>query len=120
QRSPFRVTQDKPKELEVMTINSIRRIAVVGSRVSALAAVLVVGVFAVCLGVAGAAPLGTIVEYSAPGTDPAQVQSGPDGNLWFSDRNGSVGRATIAGVVTRFTVGLNLGSAVRSIAMGPE
>ena len=82
--------------------------------------VLIGAVVAVCAGVAGAATLGQIVEFSAPGTDPAQVQAGPDGNLWFSDRTGSVGRATTAGVISRFTIGLNPGSAVRSIAMGPD
>ena len=104
-----------------MSARAIRRIASVARRGVVLVAVLLVAVFAVCLGVAGAAaPLGEIVEFGAPETDPAQIQSGPDGNLWFSDRNGSVGRATTAGVVTRFTVGLNPGSAVRSIAMGPD
>ena len=103
-----------------MTLHLIRRITPVARRASVLVAVLLGAVFAVCLGVAGAAPLGQIVEFSAPGTDPAQIQAGPDGNLWFSDRNGAVGRITPAGVVTRFTSGLNPGSAVRSIAMGAD
>ena len=78
-----------------MSAGAVRRIASVTRRGGLLVVVLLVAVFAVCLGVAGAAaPLGEIVEYNAPGTDPAQIQSGPDGNLWFSDRNGSVGRAT--------------------------
>jgi len=81
---------------------------------------LSLAVVLVALGVAGAAPLGQIVEFNAPGTDPAQIQAGPDGNMWFSDRTGSVGQATMAGVITRFTAGLNPGSAVRSIAMGPD
>jgi streptogramin lyase len=71
-------------------------------------------------GVAGAAQLGQITEFSAPGSDPAQVVAGPDGNLWFSDRNGAVGQITTGGTVTRFTSGLNPGSAVRSIAMGTD
>jgi virginiamycin B lyase len=104
-----------------MSAGAVRRIASVAWRGGLLVVVLLATVFAVCIGVAGAAaPLGEIVEFGAPGTDPAQIQSGPDGNLWFSDRNGSVGRATTAGVVTRFTVGLNPGSAVRSIAMGHD
>ena len=85
-----------------------------------LGAVLLAAVFTFCIGVAGAAPLGQITEFTAPGSDPAQVVAGPDGNLWFSDRNGAVGRVTPAGVVSRFTSGLNPGSAVRSIAMGPD
>jgi streptogramin lyase len=71
-------------------------------------------------GVAGAAPIGQITEFSAPGTNPAQVVAGPDGNLWFSDRNGAVGQITTSGTVTRFTSGLNPGSAVRSIVMGAD
>jgi virginiamycin B lyase len=69
---------------------------------------------------ARAAPLGTITEFTAPGSNPAQVVAGSDGNLWFSDRNGAVGRITTGGTVTEFTSGLNPGSAVRSIAMGPD
>jgi streptogramin lyase len=85
-------------------------------------------IFALLLGVvivfgvasAGAAPIGAITEFSAPGSNPAQVVAGPDGNLWFSDRNGAVGRITTGGTVTEFKSGLNPGSAVRSIAMGPD
>ncbi len=89
----------------------------------AVLAALLVGVVAVFgVGVAGAAPLGTITEFAGlnPGGNPAQVVAGPDSNLWFSDRSGAVGRITTSGVVTEFTAGLNPGSAVRSIAMGPD
>ena len=103
-----------------MTSHVVRRITVVARRASVVVAMLVGAVFAVCLGVAGAAPLGQIVEFSAPGTDPAQIQAGSDGNLWFSDRNGAVGRITPDGTISRFTSGLNPGSAVRSIAMGAD
>src|SRR6185295_9098985 len=82
--------------------------------------VLLGAMLAVYVGAAGAAPLGQITEFTATGTNPAQVVAGPDGNLWFSDRNGAVGRITTAGAVTRVTTGLNTGSAVRSIAMGPD
>src|SRR3954463_4774409 len=84
-------------------------------------AALVLGTIGVLgVGVAGAAPLGQIMEFAAAGSDPAQVVAGPDGNLWFSDRNGAVGQITTSGTVTRFTSGLNPGSAVRSIAMGAD
>ena len=69
----------------------------VARRSPALAVGLSGALLAVCLGVAAAAPLGQIVEFGAPGTDPAQIQAGPDGNLWFSDRTGAVGQATPAG-----------------------
>ena len=85
-----------------------------------LAALLLGALVAFGAGVAGAAPIGQITEFSAPGTNPAQVVAGPDGNLWFSDRNGAVGQITTGGTVTRFTSGLNPGSAVRSIAMGTD
>src|SRR5438270_4565016 len=81
-------------------------------------AALVLGVLGA--GVAGAAPVGQITEFGAPGRNPAQVVAGADGNLWFSDRNGAVGQITTGGTVVRFTSGLNPGSAVRSIAMGAD
>src|SRR3954454_8049450 len=84
-------------------------------------AVLVVVLLPLFAGVARAAPVGEITEFTlSPAANPAQVQAGPDGNLWFSDRNGSVGQITTGGTVTRFTSGLNPGSAVRSIALGTD
>jgi streptogramin lyase len=103
-----------------LVFDVVRRVRFVTRRSSGLVAVLLAAVVAVCVGVAGAAPLGQIVEFGAPGSDPAQVQAGSDGNLWFSDRNGAVGRVTPAGVISKFTSGLNPGSAVRSIAMGSD
>jgi streptogramin lyase len=90
-----------------------------------LAALLLGALVVLGAGVAGAAPIGQITEFSASGTNPAQVVAGPDGNLWFSDRGspgvaGSVGQITTGGTVTRFTSGLNPGSAVRSIVMGAD
>ena len=84
------------------------------------ATALICAGLATCVGIAGAAPIGQITEFPAPLTNPAQVVAGPDGNLWFSDRNGAVGQITTGGTVTRFTSGLNPGSAVRSIAMGTD
>jgi streptogramin lyase len=74
-------------------------------------------------GVAGAAPLGEITEFSAgmnPGGNPAQVVASSDGNLWFSDRSGAVGRITTGGTITEFSSGLNPGSSDQTIAMGPD
>ena len=83
--------------------------------------VLLLGLLALLgIGAADAAPLGAITEFGTPGANPAQVVAGPDGNLWFSDRNGAVGRITPDGTVSRFTSGLNAGSAVRSIALGAD
>jgi len=36
------------------------------------------------------------------GTPPTAITDGPDGNLWFTERNGQIGRMTTAGVVTMF------------------
>ena len=95
-----------------MTFHLVRRVA--------RWTVLLGALLATCVGAAGAAPLGQITEFAAPGTDPAQVVAGPDGNLYFSDRTGSVGQVTTGGTVARNTTGLNPGSAVRSIAMGTD
>src|ERR1041384_2605450 len=75
---------------------------------------------ATCAGVAGATPLGEITQFAGPGTNIAQVRAGPDGNLWFTDRAGAIGRITTAGVITRFTAGLNPGAQPFSIALGPD
>src|SRR5438309_389038 len=66
-------------------------------------AALVLGVLGA--GVAGAAPVGQITEFGAPGTNPAQVVAGADGNPWFTDRGairaiGRIGAAALAAVVT--------------------
>ena len=103
-----------------MTVDAVRRVRFLPRLAPVMLIALLAAVFAFAVAVAGAAPLGEIVEFAAPGTDPAQVQAGSDGNLWFSDRTGAVGRVTPAGVISRFTTGLNPGSAVRSIAMGTD
>ncbi|HEY2657149.1 MAG TPA: hypothetical protein VGI55_15265 [Solirubrobacteraceae bacterium] len=74
----------------------------------------------VCVGVAGAAPFGTITEFADPGSNNAQVRAGIDGNLWFTDRAGQIGRITTSGVITEFRGGLNPGSQPFSIAQGPD
>jgi streptogramin lyase len=88
---------------------------------STVRAMLVGGLLlAVSAAVAAATPVGQITQFAAPGTNIAQVRAGPDGNLWFTDRAGAIGRITTAGVITRFTAGLNPGSQPFSIAMGPD
>jgi streptogramin lyase len=81
---------------------------------------VVVVLLAVCAGVAGATPLGQITQFAAPGSNIAQVRAGSDGNLWFTDRAGAIGRITTAGTITRFTTGLNPGAQPFSIAQGPD
>ena len=83
---------------------------------------LVLGLLAVgvCAGVAGAAPLGTITEFANPGSNDAQVRAGSDGNLWFTDRAGKIGRITPGGAITEFSSGLNAGSQPFSIVSGRD
>ena len=111
-RLAVRENRSHTKEEYFVTLHLVRRVT--------RWTVVVGALLATCVGAAGAAPLGQITEFTAPSTDPAQVVAGPDGNLYFSDRTGSVGQVTTGGTVARFTTGLNPGSAVRSIAMGTD
>jgi len=104
------------------------RASVIGLLVGAL---VVFGV-----GVAGAAPLGAITEFTSglnAGSIPDGMAAGVDGNLWFADRGSTpaVGRITPSGTITEFTSGLNPGSvpggglttgtvSVGGIAAGPD
>ncbi len=56
----------------------------------------------------------TLQEFADPAASftMGSIVLGPDGNLWFAD--GSVGRITPAGVITRFS------TAARAIAAGPD
>ena len=84
---------------------------------------LVLGLFVFVVGPAAAGPVGAITEFSSglnAGANPAQVQAGSDGNLWFSDRSGAVGRITTAGVISEFSAGLNAGASDQSMAMGSD
>ena len=78
----------------------------------------------VALAAPGAAGAATITEFSAgitPGGAPWGIVTGPDGNLWFTQRGADrVGRITPAGVVTEFSAGITPGSGPRGIAAGPD
>jgi streptogramin lyase len=60
----------------------------------------------------------TIDEYAILGL-PRGIAAGPDGNLWFADEEGRIGRITTQGVVTEFPVP---GTSTRpnSITAGPD
>ncbi len=92
-----------------MTIQLVRRVLT-----------LLVLVLAACAGVAGATPLGQITQFPAVGSNIAQVRAGSDGNLWFTDRAGKIGRITTSGAITEFNGGLNAGAQPFSIALGPD
>src|SRR5271157_2192888 len=47
------------------------------------------------------------------------ITSGPDGNLWFTDVNGGVGRITTSGAITTFPLP-NANSGSDAIIIGPD
>src|SRR5437868_9389475 len=51
------------------------------------------------------AAAGTVTEFPIPtrGT-PFDLTAGPDGNLWFTDGAGEIGRITPSGAITEFPV----------------
>jgi hypothetical protein len=51
---------------------------------------------------------------------PAYLASGPDGNIWFTDSSGAVGKITTNGAITEYTSGLNSGSIPEDLAAGPD
>jgi streptogramin lyase len=63
------------------------------------AGLFVLGAFALCQG-----QVLPINRFPVPGTARGQIVSGPDGNLWFTEQNGKIGRMTVSGQVTEFTV----------------
>ena len=75
--------------------------------------------------VAMADPVGQISEFSTGlnvNSNPIDVVSGSDGNLWFTDEGTSsaIGRITPTGQITEFSSGLNAVSRPVSIAAGPD
>lgn len=65
---------------------------------------------------------GMITEYPLPtgGTIPAQITTGPDGNLWFAEGGANnIGRITPTGVITEFPMSPTFGNAF-GIATGPD
>jgi virginiamycin B lyase len=67
-------------------------------------------------------PEGTITEFTLPAPDsyPNSIAAGPDGNLWFVESNGGVGRITPTGTITELPCyGTSVGTLV-AIAAGPD
>ena len=66
----------------------------------------------------------TITEFSAgisPMSFPTGITTGPDGNLWFAEREGNrIGRITPTGVVTEFSEGITPYSHPDGITTGPD
>ncbi len=62
-------------------------------------------------------PDGVITDFPIPGR-PGRMTSGPDGNLWYT-RDGAIGRMTLAGTVTTFTLPVGSTSPF-GITVGPD
>lgn len=57
--------------------------------------------------------------YAVDGSQPEQITTGPDGNLWYTDSlDGGVGRVTPAGAITEFFGGLS--GSPYAITAGPD
>ena len=68
-------------------------------------------------------PAGTVTEFSAgvtPGSGPMNITAGPDGNVWFTENAGQIGRITPSGTVTEFSTGVSANSLPDGITTGPE
>jgi hypothetical protein len=51
---------------------------------------------------------------------PAGIAAGPDGDMWFAEATGKIGRVTPAGVLTEFSAGIAADSHPYGIAAGPD
>ena len=64
------------------------------------------------------AAAGTITEFPLPQHGvPNDITTGPDGNVWFTDGLGQIGRITPSGTITEFPVP---GSGPEGITTGPD
>ena len=68
-----------------------------------------------------------VTEFTSglmPGGEPADITTGPDGNLWFTQEQGAIGSITPTGAITEYlaglTPGLPLGRSPRQITAGPD
>jgi len=89
------------------------------ARRAACAALVATGALALACASAGAIKA---VEYRAgiaqgPAGGVAAIAAGPDGNLWFTERAGRIGRITPAGVATELT---GFPAGLLAIAAGPD
>ncbi|MGE0027988.1 MAG: hypothetical protein AB7O78_15810 [Thermoleophilia bacterium] len=63
------------------------------------------------------------MEFSAglsPGAAPRGITAGPDGNVWFAEDAGRIGRITPTGTITEFSQGITAGSRPLDIATGAD
>jgi streptogramin lyase len=64
--------------------------------------------------------LGDVTMFPLPaGASPVDVVAGSDGNLWFADQTGAIGKITVSGAVTEYPISAPFGSPF-DIALGPD
>ncbi len=81
---------------------------------------LALGFGVLALGLSRRALAQGVTEFPLPGVaEPQVIVSGPDGNLWFTELLGRIGRMTPAGSVTEFTIPTS-GSGPQGISAGPD
>jgi virginiamycin B lyase len=62
------------------------------------------------------------IQYTLPnplGNQPQGLAVGPDGNVWFTEQIGKIGRITPTGTISEFTIP-TIDSIPGSIAAGPD
>jgi streptogramin lyase len=64
---------------------------------------------------------GSITEFPIPtaNSSPNGIAAGPDGNLWFTEESGKIGRISPSGTITEFPVP-TASNAPNGIAAGPD
>ena len=77
------------------------------ARVITAVAVALVVVLCGALPAGAGDPVGQVTEFTAgltPNSGPNRIAGGPDGNLWFTQNIGGVGRITPTGAITEFAI----------------
>ncbi len=59
----------------------------------------------------------TYADLDEPSADPQGITTGPDGNLWFTEQAGGIGRMTPKGSLTQYSIG---GTNPDGITVGPD
>ena len=81
--------------------------ALAAARVVAIVTVALVALLWGALPVGAGDPVGQVTEFTAgltPNSGPNRIAAGPDGNLWFTQNIGGIGRITPTGDITEFAI----------------
>ena len=77
------------------------------ARVITAVALVLVALLCGALPVGAGDPVGQATEFTVgltPNSGPNRIAAGPDGNLWFTQNIGRIGRITPTGVISEFTI----------------